>query len=34
MVDDSLNTFFPDGYALSAQLSYSFNVNSWFERPR
>ncbi len=34
MVDDSLKTFFPDGYAVSAQLSYSFNVNSWFERPR
>jgi len=34
MVDDSLKSFFPDGYALSAQLSYSFSVNSWFERPK
>ena len=34
MVDGALRSFFPDGYALSAQLSYSFNVNSWLERPR
>jgi hypothetical protein len=33
-VDDTLKSFFPDGYALSAQLSYSFNVNTWLERPR
>jgi hypothetical protein len=34
MVDDTMKAFFPDGYALSAQLSYSFSVNSWFERPQ
>jgi hypothetical protein len=34
MVDDALKSFFPDGYALSAQLSYSFNVNSLLERPK
>jgi hypothetical protein len=33
-VDDALKSFFPDGYSLSAQLSYSFNLNSWLERPR
>lgn len=33
-VDDSLKPILPDGYALSAQISYTFNVSSWIERPR
>jgi len=33
-VDPSLKSFFPNGYSISAQLSYRFDVNSWFERPR
>lgn len=33
-VDDSLKSFFPNGYSIAVQLSYSFNVNSWLERPR
>jgi len=33
-VDESLKSILPDGYALAAQLSYSFDVISWFERPR
>jgi hypothetical protein len=33
-VDPSLAAMFPDGYSISAQLSYRFDVNSWFERPR
>jgi hypothetical protein len=33
-VDPSMKSFFPDGYSISAQLSYRFDVNSWFERPR
>ena len=24
----------PEGHALALQLSYSFDVNSWFQRPR
>jgi len=34
MVDDALKSFFPDGYAIAAQLSYTFDVNSWIERPK
>lgn len=33
-VEESLKPFFPDGYSVSVQLSYSFDVNSWVERPR
>lgn len=33
-VPDSRKSFFSNGYSLSAQLTYSFNVNSWLERPR
>ena len=33
-VDPSKKSFFPDGYSISAQLSYRFDVNTWFERPR
>ncbi len=33
-VDDSLKSILPNGYSVSAQLSYTFNVNSWLERPR
>jgi len=33
-VDPSLKSFFPNGYSVAAQVSYSFNVNSWIERPR
>jgi len=33
-VDPSRKPMFPDGYSVSAQLSYRFDVNSWFERPR
>src|SRR5262245_4829218 len=32
--DPSGADLFPDGYSFSAQLSYRFDVNSWFERPR
>lgn len=33
-VPDSRKSFFPNGYSVAAQLTYSFNVNSWLERPR
>jgi len=33
-VDDSLKAILPDGYSVSLQLSHSFDVNSWIERPR
>src|SRR2546425_10353835 len=33
-VDPSKKSFFPDGYSISAQLSYRFDVNTWFDRPR
>jgi len=33
-VPDSRKSFFPNGYSLSAQLTCSFSVNSWLERPR
>jgi hypothetical protein len=33
-VDQSMKSFLPNGYSISAQLSYRFDVNSWFERPR
>jgi hypothetical protein len=33
-VDPSLKSFFPNGYSIAAQLSYRFDVNAWFERPR
>ena len=33
-VDPIDKSFFPEGYSISAQLSYRFDVNSWIERPR
>ena len=33
-VDESLKDILPDGYAVAAQLSYTFDVRSWVERPR
>ncbi len=33
-VDPSRAAFFPNGYAVGLQLSYSFDVRSWFESPR
>jgi len=33
-VQPSMKWFFPDGYSVAAQLSYRFDINSWFERPR
>jgi len=33
-VDDSLRELLPDGQAFAVQLSYSFNVNDWLERPQ
>lgn len=33
-VQDSRKSMFPNGHSLAAQLTYSFNVNSWLERPR
>ena len=33
-VDDSMQAYLPDGYSAAVQLSYSFNVNSWLERPK
>jgi len=33
-VDDSLKPILPNGYSIAAQLSYTFNVNFWVERPR
>jgi len=34
IVDETRKDMFPEGYALAAQLSYTFDVVSWFERPR
>ena len=34
IVDEARKDMFPEGYALAAQLSYTFDVVSWFERPR
>lgn len=33
-VPESRKSFFPNGYSVAAQLTYSFSVNSWLERPR
>ncbi len=33
-VPESRESFFPNGHSVAAQLTYSFNVNSWLERPR
>lgn len=33
-VSESMESFFPNGYSCGVQLSYSFDVRSWFERPR
>jgi hypothetical protein len=33
-VEASRKPMFPDGYSVSAQISHSFDVLSWFERPR
>jgi len=33
-VDDSLKAYLPNGYSVAAQLSYTFNLTSWVERPR
>jgi len=33
-VQDSRKSMFPNGHSVAAQLTYSFNVNSWLERPR
>ena len=33
-VQDSRKAMFPNGHSVAAQLTYSFNVNSWLERPR
>ena len=32
-VDESLRDFLPDGYAVAVQLSWAFDVRSWFDRP-
>jgi hypothetical protein len=34
IVDEARKDEFPEGYAVAAQLSYTFDVVSWFERPR
>jgi hypothetical protein len=34
IVDEAVQEDFPEGYAVAAQLSYTFDVVSWFERPR
>ncbi|HEV8700836.1 MAG TPA: hypothetical protein VGV60_06150 [Candidatus Polarisedimenticolia bacterium] len=33
-VPEASKSFFSNGYSVSAQLTYSFSVNSWLERPR
>ena len=33
-VAPSLKAFFPEGHAIAAQLSYTFDVVSWFDRPK
>ena len=33
-VDPSLRPYLPNGHAVALQLSYAFDVRSWFERPR
>ena len=33
-VDPSLRAFLPDGHAFALQLSYAFDVLSWFDAPR
>ena len=33
-VDESLKDLLPDGYAVAAQLSYTFDVRAWIEHPR
>ena len=33
-VDDSLKAYLPNGYSVAAQLSFTFNLTSWVERPR
>ncbi len=33
-VDESLKSYFPNGYSIGLQLSYSFDVRSWFEPQR
>jgi hypothetical protein len=33
-VDESLKDILPDGYAVAAQLSYTFDVRGWIEHPR
>ena len=33
-VSGSLVDMFPDGHAFAVQVSHSFSVNSWFDRPR
>lgn len=32
-VEEGLKPLLPNGYSFSAQLSYSFDVRSWFDRP-
>jgi hypothetical protein len=33
-VSEERRDFFPDGRSVALQLSYEFDVNSWFDRPR
>ena len=33
-VSDDMQSFFPNGYSCGLQLSYGFDVRSWFERPK
>ncbi len=33
-VDESAKPYFPDGYAVALQLSYGFDIRSWFEPKR
>jgi hypothetical protein len=33
-VSESMESFFPNGYSCGLQLSYGFDVKSWFERRR
>jgi hypothetical protein len=33
-VSGALADMFPDGYAVAAQVSHAFTINSWFDRPR
>jgi hypothetical protein len=33
-VPDSLKSILPDGYSVSAQLSWRFDIKSWIQAPR